>query len=116
MSDAPSANTILLTILAIATGFKSWVDYRAQRKAAVATEHVREKLQVDGDAQSLKLDQIHQLVNSEYGIALRIGAAALERIAVMSGLEGDSIVAKAARKMSMEHDQKQIAANKKEEK
>jgi hypothetical protein len=114
MTDAPSANTILLTILAIATGFKSWVDYRAQRRAATAAEHVREKLQVDGDAQSLKLDQIHQLVNSEYGIALRIGAAALERIAVMSGLPEDAATAKAARKMSLEHDQKQITAVKKE--
>ena len=54
-----------------------------------------------------KLDTIHKFVNSEYGIALRLGASALERLAAITKSPDDAKQAKLARLMADDHDRKQ---------
>ena len=103
------ANTVVLTILALVTFVNTMMAQRRGKKAEVAADEVKETLAVSGEATIKKLDDIHKLVNSEYAIALRVGAAALERIAASSMDPKDLQEAQAARKLSIDHDQKQAA-------
>jgi hypothetical protein len=86
----------------------------------LSSEHVKTdltasniKLHSSLARQEVQLTAVHKLVNSGYGIALRTGAAALERIleriAEITRSPGDLDSARAARKLSVEHDQKQQA-------
>lgn len=73
------------------------------------TDEVKTAVDAGNKEQNKKLDGIHRLVNSEYGAALAMAAAALERIARMTGKKSDKMKAAAARRLSADHDSKQAA-------
>jgi hypothetical protein len=82
--------------------------------ATRAVAEVKEAILKTGTATSSKLDDIkttgeavHTLVNSEYGLALRTAALALEKVASFTKNPGDEEKARGARKLSEEHDENQ---------
>lgn len=69
--EPPSANTVLLTVLAASTAIKSVLDYKQKEAAKKQVQHVAETLKTTGDATSKVLGEIHTLVNSDWGKQLR---------------------------------------------
>src|ERR1700728_206435 len=86
LTSLPTVITSLATLVVAFTGF-----YQLQRNqiaianaAATKVEKVKDDLAISNDKlhaslgrQEVQLNAVHKLVNSEYGIALRTGAAAL---------------------------------------
>lgn len=105
---AIEANTIALLSLAVLQLVNGILAQIRGKHAEKATEEVKATLADNNSVQVGRLDSIHKLVNSEYATALRTGAAALERIAAITKDSGDIEQAKTARKLSNDHDQKQI--------
>ena len=87
----PSANTVLLTILAASTAVKAVLDYRQQNKTAQKTVEVADTLEKTGEATNKALDaigkttgEIHTLVNSDWG-------KLLHQHAIMARSQAESI-------------------------
>lgn len=115
MSGLPEANTVVLTILAVTTLINTLMANSRGKKAEAAVVEVKDTLAISGQATERRLDDIHKLVNSEYAISLRVGAAALERIAAITKDPHDIQQARAARQMSKDHDAKQSSIDKEKE-
>lgn len=60
-----------------------------------------------------KLNSIHTIVNGSYGVALKIGAEALRKIADKSGKEEDITAAVFAEKLLADHEAAQTELEKK---
>lgn len=111
-----------LALLLLVQGFSvRWAASRAKKVETAALE-VKQTLENNTEKADTavrhtgaKLDIIHMLVNSEYAIALRVGADALERIASMTRDPIDIGKARIARRLSDEHDRKQELLDKRVE-
>lgn len=76
--------------------------------AADRANEIKLRLERNNSLQYSKLDDIHKLVNNSYAVSLRIGAAALERVAAITKNPDDISQAKIARQLSTDHDRKQL--------
>jgi len=94
----------VLTVVQLLASIRS---KKRGEEAKAAVQEVKITLAETGAQTNKKLDAIHTLVNSEYGIALRAGATALEKIAAMTKTADDIESAKVARQMADDHDRKQ---------
>ena len=111
--------TLLTLIVTNVTALvKQWLDSRERRDeaervrlnaeaAAKAVQQVKVALRNTNESIGGQLEQIHTLVNTPMGVALRTGAVALRRIATMSGEAGDAAAADAAEASYADHIRRQ---------
>jgi hypothetical protein len=79
----------------------------AANKAAVKVEEVKTALKASDAHTDEKLDDIHTLVNSNFGVQLKISAIALRRLAGLTKDADDIAAAATADKALVEHERKQ---------
>jgi hypothetical protein len=123
--EPPSANTVILTILAVATAIKAYYDHQDKKAAAVKVAEVKEILQTNTSATAEHETQVraqlteirntgddtHKLVNNNMAIQLKVNALSARSLASAAPTKANKLLAEEAERLLASHMAKQATVD-----